>query len=209
MIFVIAIQGGVWYNSDKIIQFGNREGIMTPIEMLMHEHQIILMVLGAVEREAQRIQGSGQVDAAKTEQMVDFIRNFADRCHHAKEEDLLFVRMQERGMPAQGGPIGVMLAEHVEGRRLVKAAAEALPGAAKGDPQAVAAVRDSLLGYTRLLRAHIGKEDNVLYPMAERVLEAEDQQWLAEEFDRVEAEEMGAGVHEKYHQMAHELAESR
>jgi len=180
---------------------------MTPIEILMHEHQIILMVLGAVERETQQIQNSGQVNAAKAEQIVDFIRNFADRCHHAKEEDLLFVRMQERGMPAQGGPIGVMLIEHVEGRRLVKAAAEALPDAANGDPHAVAAVRDSLLGYTRLLRAHINKEDNVLYPMAEQILTAEDQQWLAKEFDRVEAEEMGAGVHEKYHQMAHELAE--
>jgi hemerythrin-like domain-containing protein len=179
---------------------------MTPIELLMHEHQIILMVLGAVEREAQRIQDSGQVNAEKTEQMVDFIRDFADRCHHAREEGLLFVRMQERGMPAQGGPIGVMLMEHVEGRRLVKAVAEALADAAKGDPQAVVAVRDSLLGYTRLLRAHIGKEDNVLYPMAERILTPEDQQWLTDEFDRVEAEEMGAGVHEKCHQMAHELA---
>ncbi len=180
---------------------------MTPIELLMHEHQIILMVLEAVEREAQRVQDSGQVNAAKTEQMVDFIRNFADRCHHAKEEDLLFVRMQERGMPAQGGPIGAMLMEHAEGRRLVKATAEALPEAAKGDPQAVAAVGNNLLGYVRLLRAHINKEDNVLYPMGERILTAEDQQWLAKEFDRVEAEEMGAGVHEKYHQMAHELAE--
>ena len=63
------------------------------------------------------------------------------------------------------------------------------------------------LGYVRLLRAHINKEDNVLYPMGERILTAEDQQWLAKEFDRVEAEEIGAGVHEKYHQMAHELAE--
>jgi len=181
--------------------------MMTPIELLMHEHEIILMVLGAVEREAQRIQDSGQVNAVKTEQVVDFVRNFADRCHHAKEEDLLFVRMQERGMPAQGGPIGVMLIEHVEGRRLVKAVAEALPNAAKGDPQAVAAVRDNLLGYARLLRAHIGKEDNVLYPMADRILTPEDQQWLTKEFDRVEAEEVGAGVHEKYHSMAHELAD--
>jgi hemerythrin-like domain-containing protein len=178
---------------------------MTPIELLMHEHEIILMVLGAVEREAQQIQDGGPVDAGKIDQMVDFIRNFADRCHHAKEEDLLFVRMQERGMPAQGGPIGVMLMEHVEGRRLVKAVAEALPAAAKGDPQAVAAVRDSLLGYARLLRAHIGKEDNILYPMADRILTPEDQQWLAQEFDRVEAEEIGAGVHEKYHEMAHSL----
>jgi len=181
---------------------------MTPIELLMHEHEIILMVLGAAEREAQSIQDTGQIHADKVEQMVDVIRNFADRCHHAKEEDLLFVRMQERGIPTQGGPIGVMLMEHVEGRRLVKAVAEALPDAAKGDPQAVAAVRDNLLGYTRLLRAHINKEDNILYPMAERILTPEDQQWLVEEFDRVEAEEIGAGVHEKYHQMAHDLADS-
>ena len=157
-------------------------------------------------REAQRIQDSGQVNVEKTEQVVDFIRNFADRCHHAKEEDLLFVRLQERGMPAQGGPIGVMLMEHAEGRRLVKAVVEALPDAARGDPQAVAAVRNSLLGYTRLLRAHINKEDNVLYPMGEGILTPEDQQWLAEEFDRVEAEEIGAGVHEKYHGLAHALA---
>ena len=181
---------------------------MTPIELLMHEHDIILMVLGAVEQEAQRIQDSGQVNAEKAAQVVDFVRNFADRCHHAKEEDLLFVRLQERGMPVQGGPIGVMLMEHTEGRRLVKAVAEALPDATKGDPQAVAAVRNNLLGYTRLLRAHINKEDNVLYPMGDRILTPEDQQWLVKEFDRVEAEETGAGVHEKYHQMAHELAES-
>ena len=181
---------------------------MTPTELLMHEHQIILMVLGAAEREAQSIQDTGQIHTGKVEQMVDLIRNFADRCHHAKEEDLLFVRLQERGMPAQGGPIGVMLAEHAEGRRLVKAVAEALPDAAKGDPPAVAAVRDNLVGYTRLLRAHISKEDNVLYPMGDRILTPEDQQWLVKEFDRVEAEETGAGVHEKYHQMAHELAES-
>jgi len=182
---------------------------MTPIELLMHEHEIVLMVLGAVEREAQQIQDSGQVNAEKAEQMVDFVRNFADRCHHAKEEDLLFVRLQERGMPVQGGPIGVMLAEHIEGRRLVKAVAEALPAAARGDPQAIAAVRTSLLGYTRLLRAHINKEDNVLYPMADRILTPDDQQWLAQQFDRVEAEEMGAGVHDKYHHLAHELAESQ
>ena len=138
--------------------------------------------------------------------MVDFFRNFADRCHHAKEEDLLFVRMGERGMPAEGGPIAVMLMEHDEGRRHVKAVAEALTRARSGYASAIASVRGSLESYARLLRAHIDKEDNVLYPMADRLFAAEDQRWLAEAFDRVEAEEMGEGIHEKYHQMAHELA---
>jgi hemerythrin-like domain-containing protein len=179
---------------------------MTPTEILKHEHQVILLVLDAVEREVRSIQEAGKIHVAEVEKMVDFFRNFADRCHHAKEEDLLFVRMRERGVPVEGGPIAVMLMEHDEGRRHVKAVAEALTGAGSGDASAIASVRSDLESYARLLRAHIDKEDNVLYPMADRLFTAEDQRWLAEAFDRVEAEEMGEGIHEKYHQMAHELA---
>jgi hemerythrin-like domain-containing protein len=179
---------------------------MTPTETLMHEHQIILMVLDEAEREAQRIQDDGQARVPEVDQMLDFFQNFADRCHHAKEEDLLFVKMQEKGMPVDGGPIGVMLQEHDEGRRRLRAVAEALPGAANRDPLALTTVRDNLKAYSRLLRAHIGKEDNVLYPMADRLFTPQDQQELSDAFERVEAEEMGEGVHEKYHQLAHDLA---
>jgi len=58
-----------------------------------------------------------------------------------------------------------------------------------------------------LLRAHIDKEDNVLFPMADQLLTAADQKELTEAFEKVEAEEIGEGVHDKYHQLAHELAE--
>jgi hemerythrin-like domain-containing protein len=57
-----------------------------------------------------------------------------------------------------------------------------------------------------MLRAHIDKENSILYPIADRVFTAEDQQELMEAFDRVEAEEMGEGTHERYHQLAHEWA---
>ncbi|MBM4465666.1 MAG: hemerythrin [Chloroflexi bacterium] len=179
---------------------------MAPTDILKHEHQIILLVLDAAEREVQQIQNTAEVRTEKLDKMLDFFRNFADRCHHAKEEDLLFVKMQERGIPTAGGPIAVMLHEHDEGRRRVKAVAEALPQAASGDASAIASVTSNLSAYVQLLRAHIGKEDNILYPMADRVFTPQDQQALAAEFDRVEAEEMGAGVHERYHQLAHELA---
>jgi len=179
---------------------------VTPTEILKHEHQIILMVLDAAEREVRRIRVGAAVDAEKIEKMLDFIRNFADRCHHAKEEDLLFVRMQQRGMPADSGPIAVMLHEHEEGRARVRAVAAALPRAAQGDASATTAVTTNLLAYIQLLRAHIDKEDNVLYPMADRLLTPQDQRALAEDFERVESEEIGEGVHERYHQLAHELA---
>jgi hemerythrin-like domain-containing protein len=183
------------------------EPMETPTEILKHEHQMILMVLDAAEREAQRIQASGQVQVELVEEMLDFFRTFADRCHHAKEEKLLFVRMEQRGMPVQGGPIAVMLQEHDEGRRRLAAVSDALPGAEEGDPAAIASVRSNLLAYVRLLRAHIDKEDHVLYPMADRLFSPADQDELGQAFERVEREEIGAGVHEKYHELAHTLAE--
>lgn len=179
---------------------------MTPTETLKQEHQVILLVLDAAEREARSIQDSGPVHVEMVAEMVDFFRNFADTCHHAKEEKLLFVKMGERGMPADSGPIAVMLQEHDEGRRLARAVAEALPAAGRSEPGAVAAVRDNLKTYAGLLRAHIAKEDNILYPMADRLFSAEDQRSLAGAFDRVEAEEIGLGVHEKYHELARRLA---
>lgn len=179
---------------------------MTPTDTLKHEHQIILVALDAVEHEMRDIQGGGPVKEQRIGQMIDFIQNFADRCHHAKEEKLLFARMEERGLPAGGGPIGVMLQEHEEGRRLVRAAGEALPAASTGDAGGRTTLTTNLLGYVRLLREHINKEDNILYPIADRILTSADQAELASAFDRVEAEEMGEGTHERYHQLAHEWA---
>jgi hemerythrin-like domain-containing protein len=174
---------------------------MTPTETLKHEHQIILMALDAAEREVRSIQATGTLHADKVEQMLDLFPNFADLCHHAKEEKLLFVKMEERGIPVQGGPIAVMLHEHELGRGLLRAARQAL------DEAAAAGVRDNLDGYVRLLRAHIRKEDQILFPMADQILTAEDQRELEAAFDRVEAEEIGQGVHDRYHALAHELAE--
>jgi len=179
---------------------------MTPTEILRHEHKIILMVLDAVEREANLMRDTGKVNRDRLEKIIEFVRNFADRCHHAKEENQLFVKMGERGLPKEGGPIG-LIREHEEGRRLIKAVADAIPQAAQGDAKAIAAISENLMGYVNLLRAHIHKEDNILYPMADRFLTPADQKSLAEAFERIEAEEIGEGVHERYHQLAHELAE--
>ena len=181
---------------------------MRPTETLMHEHQIILLAIGAAEREASHMEATGQMHEDRVEQMLDLFPNFADRCHHAKEEKLLFVRMGERGMPAQGGPIAVMLQEHEMGRGFLRAAREAAPGGKSGDAGAIAQVVGALGGYARLLRAHIDKEDHILFPMADRLFSPEDQRELEVAFDQVEAEEIGLGVHDRYHQMAHDLAEA-
>jgi hemerythrin-like domain-containing protein len=180
---------------------------MKPTETLKHEHQVILLVLSAAEEEAGRIQQTGRLRPDRLQKMVDFFRNFADRCHHRKEEDLLFRDMRRRGMSGQTGPIAVMLTEHDEGRRRVALIGENLPAARAGEASAVEAVMSNLRAYAELLRRHIEKEDNILYPLADSILTEEDQRDLQEAFEKVEREEMGAGVHETYHRLAHELAE--
>jgi hemerythrin-like domain-containing protein len=179
---------------------------MLPTEILKREHQLILMVLDAAEREARAMAGGAAVNADRLNAFVDFIRNFADHCHHAKEEDLLFVRMGEKGFPLQGGPVAVMLHEHELGRAHVAAVADSIAGAAAGVAAARTVVVERLAAYASLLRQHISKEDNILYPMADRVFSEEDQAALAADFERVERDEIGEGVHQRYEALARELA---
>ena len=171
-------------------------------DVLKHEHRIIEKVLGAVEKLAN---SRGAIPVEQWEKALDFIRNFADKCHHLKEEGLLFPALEEHGIPREGGPIGVMLMEHEEGRGYVRAMAEAL-SAAKQQP---AAARPKLVGnamaYVRLLKEHILKEDEILFNMADDVLTPEEQKELLREFEEHEAREIGPGVHEKYLKIAQEL----
>jgi hemerythrin-like domain-containing protein len=176
-----------------------------PTEELKHEHQIVLLILNAAEREVANISGGGEFHVDVVEKMVDFFRNFTDRCHHAKEEKLLFPSLQQHGLPVDSGPVAVMLAEHEEGRKLIRAIIGEMTEAKIGAAKAVSAVGDNLAAYIILLRQHIQKEDNILFPMADRLIPADEQQLLTEAFARIEAEEMGEGTHEKYHQLAHDL----
>lgn len=173
---------------------------MTATETLKHEHRVIELVLGAIDREARKATRGEPVDPAFFAQAIDFIRTFADKCHHGKEEGVLFKVMAEKGVPVEGGPIGVMLGDHEEGRRFVRAAREAL------DQNDLRATAENLMKYTALLRQHIMKEDNVLYPMAERVMSQDELDDLIERFEKVERQEMGEGIHERYHELAHTLA---
>jgi hemerythrin-like domain-containing protein len=180
---------------------------MKPTEELMHEHEIILHMLSGAERLAQSIVTTHTVDTAKVKNVIDFSRHFTDGCHHSKEEKHLFVRFVEKGMPKEQGPIAVMLNEHRMGRDLILQIETALQEYQSGKKEASDSVGQSMLRYVELLRAHIAKENNILFPMGDRLLSADDQQFLEKSFKIVEEQEIGAGVHEKYHRMAHEIAE--
>jgi len=157
-----------------------------PTEVLSQEHRRIEQMMDALEEQVRKTEAGEPFPRRFFDNALDFFRNFADGCHHAKEENLLFPRMQERGVPSAGGPIGVMLAEHDQGRAYLKAVRENLDAAEQGSPEARRLVAGNALGYVSLLRQHIMKEDNILFRMARMVLQPDDVAELSREFAAVE-----------------------
>jgi hemerythrin-like domain-containing protein len=149
---------------------------MHPVDTLEEEHRVIQSVLGAMEREAESLQGDGPVRTRFWLGVSEFLEKFADGCHHAKEEDLLFPALAECGIPEEGGPIGVMKDEHVQGRRLRQRIHAA---ATDGDGSSLLAASR---GFVFLLREHIHKEETVLFQMARHALGAEKTAELEEAF---------------------------
>jgi len=178
---------------------------MRPTELLKEEHNAIKLMLRILERVCNRLDSGEEVEPRHLEQILDFIRTFADRCHHGKEEDLLFPAMEGVGIPREGGPIAVMLTEHNRGRDLVRMMGEGIEEYSADRQGARSKIAENAQAYIQLLREHIDKEDNVLYPMADAHLPAEKQQGLLEEFERVEEERIGKGKHEEFHRLLHEL----
>jgi hemerythrin-like domain-containing protein len=180
---------------------------MQPTEILMNEHRVIEQVLNCLEAIAQRAISEDKLDRVAVRKALDFLQNFADRCHHGKEEQHLFPTVEARGMSREHGPTGVMLSEHDQGRQHIQAMAAAIEEVAAGWPEALQRFVDHAQSYVRLLREHIMKEDLCLFPMANRVLTEDDQHALMSAFEKVEHEDMGLGVHEDYLDLANELAD--
>jgi hemerythrin-like domain-containing protein/uncharacterized protein (DUF2249 family) len=162
-------------------------GASEPTAELREEHEIILRALAVAERLGQALAAGEALDRPALASVVDFLRTFADRCHHGKEEQHLFPALERRGVPRDGGPIGVMLDEHEQGRRL-------LARMSSGEDADVA---DAIGRYAALLRAHIAKENTVLFPLAEQVLTDAERATLGAGFAEVEQSLVGPGMHER------------
>ena len=145
---------------------------MTATTSLRSEHERILSVIACLRAACTVARNEDRFDMDTFRQGVDFIRNYADAWHHAKEEVHLFPALQMAGMPSDGGPIGVMLSEHEVGRLHVKAIADGLDEVAAGDASARGTVVENALAYAALLEAHIAKEDGILFQMTVSKLES-------------------------------------
>ena len=179
----------------------------SPTDILEAEHRVIEKVVAVAAVLAETLETGGAVKPETLREIVAFMRNYADKCHHGKEEAELFPLLERRGVPMRGCPVGALTGEHAQGRALVTALSDAGAGYEAGDVGAREALLTSLRGITSLYPNHIWKEDYLLFPMTNKVLSQEDQQELQARFEKVE-EGMEPGAHEHLEQVAADL-ESR
>lgn len=154
----------------------------TATQNLENDHVFILrltdVMLAMVEKQS--------VETSHFELVINLIRKFADGLHHAKEEDLLFPLMGEKGFSPENGPVAVMLHDHEEGRNYVRAANEGIQEFKNGNAGAIQVIYDNMSGYAYLLQGHIDKENNILFRMADQAFSNEEQQNLLVQFAEIE-----------------------
>lgn len=173
---------------------------MRPTDILSSEHRVIEQVLDCLEALTHRSREAGRLDTEHAAQVLEVLRTFADHCHHGKEEERLFPMLVARGLSEKRGPIAVMLDDHRAGREHVRRMGEAC------ERNELAAFVPAALGYVALLRDHIAKEDGVLFPMAESMLDEAARDVLLASFRTFEHEDLGVGTHERMLQLADRLA---
>jgi len=169
---------------------------------LMIEHRLIERMLSLIKDAVAQIESTQKVDPLLVDTAVDFIRMYADRTHHGKEEDILFRDLSKRSLSAEDQRVmDELIQEHVFGRQTTKALVEANTRYRNGDASALADIADNLRTLVEFYPKHIEKEDKVFFPASRAYFtDEEDQVMLAEfwEFDQ-------KMIHEKYNSVVEEL----
>jgi hemerythrin-like domain-containing protein len=169
--------------------------MVTTSQDLIREHKTILIALNVIEKMYERVQNNNEVDIKDIEDIIEFLKVFADKCHHGKEEDFLFPALEKVGIKNENGPIGVMLAQHRHGREFIQQMQKSIVNKTLNKNAFVS----SASSYVNLLRNHIEKEDKILFPLSDTKLSASTQIELLKDFESLEKNVIGGGNHEELH----------
>ncbi|MGA3022590.1 MAG: hemerythrin domain-containing protein [Thermoplasmata archaeon] len=178
--------------------------ILGPTERLEWEHHCIQIVVGAMAPLAETLEKGGKVDVGTLRGIVEFMRTFADKCHHGKEEKHLFALLEQKGVPVHGCPLGILLLEHQKGRALVAKLAELTESYSNGNPAASEELVKCLHELMHLYPNHIWKEDYLAFPMTNKIVTPEEQRELNRNFEDVD-KSIGTNVHDQFLQSAQKL----
>jgi hemerythrin-like domain-containing protein len=169
---------------------------------LMIEHRLIERMLAKIQDKLAQAEQTRTIDPLFVDRAVDFIRTYADRTHHGKEENILFRELNNKGLSDVDRKVmDELIEEHIFGRSTTKALVEANTLYRNGDPSALEDIASCLRTLVEFYPRHIEKEDNIFFPASRAYFsEAEDQAMLAEflDFDR-------KMIHEKYKSVVDDL----
>jgi hemerythrin-like domain-containing protein len=181
---------------------------MKTIQILVDEHKNIKRMLKVLRQISLNIYKKEEIPFQELRDIIDFIRNYADRHHHNKEEEIYFeVMKQELGEPLASGPIFAMFSEHDLGRLFIKQLEEALNDVRTGQRDRIIDVIANAIAYTDLLDRHIDKEDNTIYVFGENQLSEESLKYVEKEMLKVEAAAKEDKLQEKYINLLNQLEE--
>ncbi|MGF7184343.1 hemerythrin-like domain-containing protein [Desulfitispora alkaliphila] len=179
---------------------------MNPIQILVDEHVHIKKVLKAIRKHCLDVVEGKRVDPELLRDVIDFVRNYADKYHHQKEEDYLFNKIEQvENYQKNTGPIVGMLLEHDLGRSYISNLEEAIKKHETGFKDAKLDIVANAIAYVNLLTDHIHKEDNVIYQMGEKVLDKEILQSLEQTFTEIEANEENTTIRKRYIALAQDI----
>jgi DUF438 domain-containing protein len=170
-------------------------------ELLMTDHQTTEQVFDAVSMALSKPEGPSR---ELVRAMLEYLTAYVDGCHNKKEEDHLFPLIEARGVPRQGGPLAVMLAEHDQSKELLGALVPLARAYAAGDKSVLPALTPAFEQYALLIKNHYWKENDILYPMARRVMSDADAAGLVEGILATEAT-CGPDTRAKYYALAERI----
>ncbi|MEW9121719.1 MAG: hemerythrin domain-containing protein [Thermotaleaceae bacterium] len=182
---------------------------MNAIALMMEEHRHIKRMLSVARSFCIQILKGAPVNYDAFYNIIDFVRNYADKHHHSKEEDILFEKMSEElGEVVAKGPIMGMFAEHDLGRLFISNLETALQRVQDGDEDAKVDIIANAIAYTDLLHRHIEKEDTAIYVFGEKNLSPKAMASVEERCKAVEEAAEKNALQEKYITMIDELEKS-
>lgn len=172
-----------------------------PTQDLIEEHGGIVLMLKIMEKIAKKLRQGEDIDREHLKKIIEFLRNFADKCHHGKEEGILFPELAKN--ISNQKTINELLGEHKTGRDYIRGISESIDGFQPGNPDAIH-IAVNFEAYANLLTEHIKKE-HILFEAVDKELSGDLQESIKESFDKLEEEVIGEGKHEEYHNWLKEL----
>jgi hemerythrin-like domain-containing protein len=173
----------------------------TATQDLSDEHDVILQALDIMQVISEKLQRNETADRKDILDLLDFLSEFADRCHHGKEEDLLIPGILKFGLFDNNGPIRAILSEHSQGREHIAKMRKSIAGETINNDEFVG----SSLAYVSLLREHIRKENTLLFPLIDSWMPTEELYLMYDKFMEFEEREIGKGHHEELHALLEAL----